>query len=71
MGDAAMAEHILIRREAKARHLAYLIEQLNTCPMEEPTGDGAQVDEMERAYWGQAIAALRRGLDERQIKVRH
>ena len=65
---------ILIRCEAKARHLAYLIERLNTCPMVMPPDDGAPVDEMvERAYWGQAMAGLRRGLDEseRLAKVLH
>jgi hypothetical protein len=65
---------ILMRCEARARHLAYLIEQLKICPMEEPAGDGAPVEDMvERAYWGQVMAGLRRGLDEseRQAKVRH
>lgn len=66
-----MSEHILIRREAKARRLEYLIEQLNT--MEAPDGSGKPVDEMARAYWEQLIAGLCRGLveNERQAKVRH
>ena len=65
---------ILIRCEAKARHMAYLIERLKICPMKEPARDGAPVEDMvERAYWGQVTAGLRRGLDEseRQAKVRH
>jgi hypothetical protein len=51
-GGAAML--ILIRDEARARHLA--IE-----------------DMVERAYWGQLMTSLRRGLDEsqRQARVRH
>ncbi len=67
--------HIMIRYcEARARQLAYLAEQLNACPMEGPAGDGAQIEDMvERAYWGQAMACLRRGLDEseRLAKVLH
>jgi hypothetical protein len=65
---------ILIRCEARARHLAYLIERLKICPMKLPADDGAPVEDMvERAYWEQAMAGLRRGLDEseRQAKVRH
>ena len=65
---------VLIRYETKARHLSYLIEQLKTCPMKLPTDDSAPVDEiMERAYWEQAMAGLRRGLDksERLAKVLH
>jgi len=72
-GGAAMPL-ILIRCEAKARHLSYLVEQLKTCPMELPADDGASVEDMvERAYWGQVMAGLRRGVDEseRQAKVRH
>ena len=72
-GGAAMPL-ILIRCEAKARHLAYLIERLNTCPMELATDNDAPVDEtVERAYWEQAMAGLRRGLDksERLTKVLH
>jgi len=43
---------VLIRYEAKARHLSYLIEQLKTCPMKLPTDDSAPVDEiMERRRW--------------------
>lgn len=56
---------ILIRSEAKVRHLSYLIERLKTCPMKLPALDGASVEEIvERAYWDQAMAGLRRGLDE-------
>ena len=66
--------HISIRCEARARHLGYLVERLKICPMEEPVGDGSQVEDMvERAYWVQVMAGLRLGLDEseRQAKVRH
>jgi hypothetical protein len=65
---------ILIRCEAKARHLSYLVERLKTCPMKLPADDGAPVEDMvERAYWEQAMAGLRRGLDksERLTKVLH
>ena len=65
---------ILIRCEARARRLAYIVEQLNACPIVGPAGDGAPIEDMvERAYWGQAMSCLRRGLDEseRQAKVRH
>jgi hypothetical protein len=64
----------LIRCEARARHLAYLVERLKTCPMKLPADDGASVEDMvERAHWEQAMVGLRRGLDEseRQAKVRH
>ena len=66
-----MSEHGLVRCEAKARHLEYLVEQLNT--VEAPGGSGKPVDEMARAYWEQMIAGLCRGLaeNERQAKVRH
>ena len=72
-GGAAMAL-ILIRDEARARHLAYLTQQLNSCPMGEPSSDDAAVEDMvERAYWGQTMSSLRRGLDESQQQeiVRH
>ena len=65
---------ILIRSDARARHLAYLGQQLSSCPMGEPAGDDEAVEDMvERAYWGQAMTSLRRGLDEsqRQERVRH
>lgn len=62
---------ILIRDDARARHLAYLTHQLNGCPMEEPSSDEASVEDMvERAYWGQAMSSLRRGLDESQRPAR-
>jgi len=66
-----MSEHGLVRCEAKARHLEYLVEQLNT--VEAPGGSGKPVDEMARAYREQMIAGLCRGLaeNERQAKVRH
>ncbi len=70
---AAMAL-ILIRGEARARHLAYLTQQLNSCPMGETSSDDAAVEDMvERAYWGQTMSSLRRGLDESQQQeiVRH
>ena len=65
---------ILIRDEARARHLAYLTQQLNGCPMGKPSSDEAAIEDMvERAYWGQLMTSLRRGLDEsqRQSRVRH
>jgi hypothetical protein len=65
---------ISIHCEARARHLSYLVERLKTCPMKLPADDGAPVKDMvERAYWEQAMAGLRRGFDEseRQAKVRH
>ena len=65
---------ILICCEAKARHFAYLTDRLSTCPTEEGARDSEPVENMvERAYWGQVMAGLRRGLDEseRQIKVQH
>jgi hypothetical protein len=65
---------ILIRDEARARHLAYLTQQLNSCPMGEPSSDDAAVEDMvERAYWGQTMSSLRRGLDESEQHeiVRH
>ncbi len=65
---------ILIRSEAKSRQLSYLIERLKTCPMRLLADDGAPVEEMvERAYWDQVMAGLRRGLDEseRLAKVLH
>lgn len=62
---------ILIRSEAKSRHLSYLIERLKTCPMKLPADDGAPVEEMvERVYWDQAMAGLRRGLDESERLAR-
>lgn len=72
-GGAAMPL-ILIHCEAQARHLAYLVERLKICPMAETARDGAPVEDMvERAYRGQVMAGLRRGLDEseRQVKVQH
>jgi hypothetical protein len=72
-GGAAMAL-IRIRGEAKARHLAYLDQQLSAYPTGESTGtDAAVEDRVERAYWGQAMTSLRRGLDEsqREERVRH
>jgi hypothetical protein len=65
---------ILIRSDAKFRHLSYLAERLKTCPMRLPADDDAPVEEMvERAYWDQVMAGLRHGLDdsERLAKVLH
>ena len=65
---------VLIRDEARARHMAYLTQQLNGCPMGESSGDEGVVEDLvERAYWGQTMSSLRRGLDEshRQERVRH
>jgi hypothetical protein len=62
---------ILIHSEAKSRHLSYLIERLKTCPMKLSAVDGAPVEEMvERVYWDQAMAGLRRGLDESERLAR-
>lgn len=72
-GGAAMPI-ILIRSDAKSRHLSYLTERLKTCPMRLPADDYAPVEEMvERAYWDQVLGGLRRGLDEseRLAKVLH
>jgi hypothetical protein len=72
-GGAAMAL-ILNRDEARARHLTYLTQQLSSCLMGEPSSEDAAIEDMvERAYWGQAMTSLRRGLDEsqRQARVRH
>ena len=65
---------ILVRSDAKSRHLSYLTERLKTCPMRLPADDRAPVEEIvERAYWEQAMAGLRRELDnsERPAKVLH
>jgi hypothetical protein len=74
MHEGAAMPVILIRSEAKSRHLSYLIERLKTCPITLPADDGAPVEEMvERAYWDQVMGGLRRGLDEskRLAKVLH
>jgi hypothetical protein len=65
---------MLIRSDAKSRHLSYLTERLKTCPMRLPADDDAPVEEMvERVYWNQAMAGLRRGLEqsERLAEVLH
>jgi hypothetical protein len=65
---------MLIRSDAKSRHLSYLTERLKTCPMRLPADDDAPVEEMvERVYWDQAMAGLRRGLEqsERLAEVLH
>jgi hypothetical protein len=62
---------ILIRDEARTRHLTYLTQQLSSCLTS--SEDAAIEDMVERAYWGQLMTSLRRGLDEsqRQARVRH
>jgi len=68
-GGAAMSERILVRPEAKARQVDYLIEHLNARLLEEPGSE----DEVKRAYWAQMIASLYRGLEENEqrAKLRH
>jgi len=68
-GGAAMSERILVRPEAKARQVDYLVEHLNARLLEEPGSE----DEVKRAYWAQMIASLYRGLEEneRRAKPRH
>ena len=68
-GGAAMSERILVRPEAKARQVDYLVEHLNARLLEEPGTE----DEVKRAYWAQMIASLYRGLEENEqrAKLRH
>lgn len=60
--------------EANARQLSYLIERLNSCPMNFHAGASASIEEtVERAYWDQVMTGLRRGLDknDRLARVLH
>ena len=47
---------ILIRGEARARHLAYLTQQLNSCPMGEPSSDDAAVEDIQCGHLGARFA---------------
>jgi hypothetical protein len=65
---------ILIRDEARARHLTYPTQQLSSCLMGAFSNKDAAIENVvERAYWAQAMTSLRRGLDEsqRQARVQH